>query len=530
MSTLDNVYDLTNKLFFKICHLKLKSGLNLMDLKLKSGLPGFGFMKENYSSRRVGSVGNSEGVFQEPVGKSLIFPQERHFPHALPLPRFYVCSSVLLSHTMPLHITQGEEYCIGEHLHKRFDDDYVRKLFQKYVSRELSVQQVLRILGIQRSRFFTLLKVFQQDPEKFHISYHRRSPRRIDQEVEKRILEELLIDKKLIDDERTPLRRYNYSFTRDQVHKTTGVRVSLPTIINRAKEHNFYIPRKPRKAHDREVITNYPGELIQHDSSYHKFSPHADNKWYLITSIDDFSRYMLYGQLLEKELSWTHIRALENVILTYGIPLSYYVDCHSIFRFVQGRDSVWREHKKLTDQVIPQWKQVLMDLQVHITYALSPQAKGKVERPYQWIQDRLVRTCARENVRNIEDARKILEYEINQYNFYRVHSTTREIPALRFNNALSANKTMFREFKLPAPFESTKDIFCLRTSRSVDAYHNVSINNFKLRVRGVPLREKVEIRVVPDEDTGVSELRFWYKKKLVDVQRMKTSDIDIFQF
>ena len=76
---------------------------------------------------------------------------------------------------------------------------------------------------------------------------------------------------------------------------------------------------------------------------------------------------MLYGQLLEKELSWTHIRALESVILTYGIPLCYYVDCHSIFRFVQGRDSVWREHKKLTDQATPQWKQVLTDLQVHVT-------------------------------------------------------------------------------------------------------------------------------------------------------------------
>jgi hypothetical protein len=95
----------------------------------------------------------------------------------------------------------------------------------------------------------------------------------------------------------------------------------------------------------------------------------------LITSIDDYSRYMLYAQLLEKELSWCHIAALEEVMLTYGIPLVYYVDSHSIFRFVQGRDSVWREHKKLTDQVTPQWKQVLTNLQVQVTYALSPQSK-----------------------------------------------------------------------------------------------------------------------------------------------------------
>jgi len=38
---------------------------------------------------------------------------------------------------------------------------------------------------------------------------------------------------------------------------------------------------------------------------------------------------------------------------------------------------------------------------VKVIYALSPQAKGKVERPYRWIQDRLVKTCYRENIRDI---------------------------------------------------------------------------------------------------------------------------------
>lgn len=171
-----------------------------------------------------------------------------------------------------------------------------------------------------------------------------------------------------------------------------------------------------------------------------------------------------------------------------------------------------------------------MDLKVKVTYALSPQAKGKVERPYQWIQDRLVRTCAREHVTRIEDAQEVLGYEIERYNNRQVHSTTKEIPVIRFNRAFSLNRTMFREFTIPRPYESTKDIFCIRISKTVDAYHKVSINNFKLRVRGAPLREKVEIRIVPDEESGISELRFWYKRKLVDVQKVKNSDINLVQF
>jgi hypothetical protein len=47
-------------------------------------------------------------------------------------------------------------------------------------------------------------------------------------------------------------------------------KVSLSTIIHGAKKPGCYVKRKPRKApHDREVLTKYIGEIIQHDSSYH---------------------------------------------------------------------------------------------------------------------------------------------------------------------------------------------------------------------------------------------------------------------
>jgi hypothetical protein len=58
--------------------------------------------------------------------------------------------------------------------------------------------------------------------------------------------------------------------------------------------------------------------------------------------------------------------ALEYVLLKYGFPLAYYVDSHSIFRFVQERDSFWRNHYQLTDGADPQWKQVLDDCRVTV--------------------------------------------------------------------------------------------------------------------------------------------------------------------
>jgi hypothetical protein len=60
--------------------------------------------------------------------------------------------------------------------------------------------------------------------------------------------------------------------------------------------------------------------------------------------------------------------------------LSYYVDNLRVFRFVQERDSVWRKHILVTDDIDPQWRQVMRLMGVDVTYALSPQAKGKVKR------------------------------------------------------------------------------------------------------------------------------------------------------
>ena len=233
---------------------------------------------------------------------------------------------------------------------------------------------------------------------------------------------------------------------------------------------------------------------------------------------------------MEKETTWEHILALEEVFLTFGVPFRYYVDSHSVFRFVQGRDSIWRRHYLQTDDVDTQWKMVLSDLNVDVTYALSPQARGKIERPYQWMQDRVVRTCARERITTIDEAQKVLEEEVERYNYRQVHSTTGEVPAIRFQRAKREGKSLFRDFVIPSPYTSTKDIFSLRVKRTVDAYHKISINNLKLKVHKAPLREQVELRIVPDEKTGVSEVRIWYKDTLTDVYHIKNSDLNIVKF
>jgi hypothetical protein len=414
-------------------------------------------------------------------------------------------------------------------VHKRFTPEQVKELLERYSNNEIERKYIQEILGIKKSRFFMLLKKYKENPQHFTTRYQRTTPPRIiSAEIEQNILKELTIEKKIIQDKEIPLKSYNYSYIRDRLKGRYRQKVSLPTIIDRAKKHGFYLKKPQRSLHDREVLTRYVGELIQHDSSFHLWAPAAQEKWYLITSLDDHSRFILYASLVKKETTWTHIIALQTVILRYGLPYSYYVDSHSIFRFVQGRESIWRTHHLLTDEATPQWKQVLDDCTVKVTYALSPQAKGKIERPYGWLQDHLIRTCVREDIADIKPAQQILRKEVHRYNYRQVHSTTQEIPYFRFQRALKEKKSLFREFKIRPPFQSVKDIFCLRMDRTVDSYRQISISPLQFKVHADPQKE-VNLRIHPLNDE-IAEIRFWCEGKLIDVQRVKNSELKAVQF
>ena len=399
-------------------------------------------------------------------------------------------------------------------LHKRFTDDQVKVLLQGYCQGLLARDEIQEMLGISKTRFFELLKEYRQDPEAFSLAYARRTPGRLSAAVEGKIEYELLREKAIVENKDLPVSDYNYSALRDRLEKD-GIKVSVNTIIDRAKRLGCHKPRKKRKAHDREVLTASTGALVQHDSSLHLWSPFAQEKWALITSIDDFSRMLLFADFVPKDTTWAHIQAVQALTQAYGIPLRYYVDSLRVFRFVQGRDSFWRKHVLQTDDTDTQWGKMMRVLGVEVIYALSPQAKGKVERPYRWLQDRIVRSCALENISDFYQVRSVLREEVDRYNNRQVHSTTGEIPRIRFDKARKAGNSLFRPFSLPKPYTDAKDVFCLRETRIVNGYRRISLFNHTIEVPNVDLREEVDIHMIPNKAKQCMEIRIWWNAKMV---------------
>jgi len=420
-------------------------------------------------------------------------------------------------------------------IHKTVTDDEAKQLFAWYEEQVISKTEAEQRLGVKDSQFYAWLGAYRANPRQFTVAYKRRRANRVlPQPVITRIRRELETDKRLIDNPAMPVMFYNYAVVRDAVEEATGYNLSAQTVINYAKKWGFYLERPKKKAYTREVITNYVGMLLQHDASIHQWSPYAVDgngrpiKWSLITTLDDHSRKMLYADLFERETAWAHIQAVETTALTYGVGVQYYADNHAIFRYVANRDQHIHVNRILnTDDVAPQWKQCVEAIGMRVIYAMSPEAKGKIERPYRWLQDRIVRRAARESARTIDEVRRILHQEIDRYNNRQVHSTTLEIPTKRFERAVRENRSCFRPLNLDQthpPVESTKDLFCLRSERSINGYGKINFLGNSLDVpANLPDSTVVTLHIIPNlKDERSTEIRFLKNNRVLGYTSIPT--------
>jgi hypothetical protein len=234
-------------------------------------------------------------------------------------------------------------------------------------------------------------------------------------------------------------------------------------------------------------------------------------KFYLILTIDDHTRYIVSALFVEAESSMEHIYALENAILSFGIPLQYYVDRHSIFTG-HDRPGVHNQKKKQREEFDVQFVMVCERMGIKPIYAKSANAKGKVERPFRYLQDRLCRRMAKEEVGDIAHAQRILDEEVEYHNHHKVHSTTKQIPAERLQTSLDTKTALIRKWnteKYPEP----KDIFCLHDTRVCDKFQRISYKGQKIKIPHTRMGQKVTLHI--RTDNTFEHLRIFANKKNV---------------
>ena len=138
--------------------------------------------------------------------------------------------------------------------------------------------------------------------------------------------------------------------------------------------------RRERKAQE--------GALLLWDGSPHRWFGEKLGEWSLMAVIDDATGALLCGVFAAHEDAQSYLICLRQMLLDKGIPLAIYMDRHGIFR---RNDDHWTLQEQLLGEQTPtQVTQALRALGIEPIFALSPQAKGRVERLFNTLQDRLV--------------------------------------------------------------------------------------------------------------------------------------------
>ena len=170
--------------------------------------------------------------------------------------------------------------------------------------------------------------------------------------------------------------------------------------------------RRYRQRRDREARA---GALLLWDGSTHEWLEDRGPRMCLVAAIDDATgRVMPGAHFVPEESAAAYLRVLAAIVKEEGIPLRIYMDRHGSLK---RNDDHWTLEEELTGQQTPtQVGQALADLHIESIYALSPEAKGRVERLWGTLQDRLVSELRLEGVSTLEDANRFLTSYVPRHN------------------------------------------------------------------------------------------------------------------
>jgi hypothetical protein len=143
------------------------------------------------------------------------------------------------------------------------------------------------------------------------------------------------------------------------------------------RRHRLPSPHQPRRR--RECL----GELVQIDGSEHAWFEDRGETCTLLAFVDDATSRLMQLRFVASESAFDYFRATRDYLETHGKPVAFYSDKHSIFR-VNSKDAAGGDG-------VTQFGRALSELNIDIICANSPQAKGRVERAFGTLQDRLVK-------------------------------------------------------------------------------------------------------------------------------------------
>jgi len=170
--------------------------------------------------------------------------------------------------------------------------------------------------------------------------------------------------------------------------------------------------RKSRSHRQWRERKHYLGEMVQMDGSHHDWLEGRGSELVLMGDIDDATN-TVFARLDNYEGTIPAMESFKHYIKKNGIPMSVYLDRHATYKST-GKPTI--EDELANKMPKSQFERALEELGVRVIHAYSPQAKGRIERLFKTLQDRLVKEMRLKGIKTKEEANEFLNHYLRLHN------------------------------------------------------------------------------------------------------------------
>ena len=291
----------------------------------------------------------------------------------------------------------------------------------------------------------------------------------------------------------------NFIHFQELLAEKENINISYSCLYSNLNKNGIKSPRKhhKKKLHHRRKRKSYFGELVQTDGTPFDWFENG-SKYSLHGYIDDATGIPLGLYMCETECLLGYLEITRQMLSKYGIPETIYSDKFSVFFPPTSAKLTVEEQLEGKTKPKTQFHRILDELNINLIAANSSQAKGRIERLWNTLQDRLITEFRVNNITTIEDANDFFPSFMKSY-------------AKKFG--VKAEKTESKFIKLPK-YVNLDTLLCAKFTRMIDNSGEFSFMGENFQVIAKDLKPKTKITVLMSKKLGI---KAQYQEKIYDV-------------
>ena len=278
-------------------------------------------------------------------------------------------------------------------------------VIHKVLEGALTQRQAAEVVSLSERHIRRMVKRIEAEGDKGiqHRSRGKESNRRLPEKLVARVVQ--LYQEKY--------QGFGPTLMSEKLLELEGIEISKETVRTLLIDADLWVKGRKVRTHRqwRERKGSF-GEMLQLDGSHHDWFEGRRPKCVLMAYIDDATS-KVHGRFYEYEGTIPAMESFKRYIRKHGIPMSLYMDKHTTYKSPAEPSS---EDEINGTKPLSEFGRALTELAVEIIHAHSPEAKGRIERLFKTLQDRLVKEMTLRGIHTIDEANKYLDTYLSAHN------------------------------------------------------------------------------------------------------------------